>query len=66
MPELDNLIKAMDCEEYKESVCKNCPYGYQKWDDHGDYPYWTCDEERLREDATGYLKLYQHLINEKG
>lgn len=62
IPNLDNLIKALECEEWRPSVCKQCIYGFL--DDHGDYPIWTCDEERKNKEALFYLKLYRYLIEE--
>ena len=63
IPDLNNLIAAMECDGKYE--CENCPYGYQYWDDHYDYPSWACDENRMFYYALFYLKLYQHLINEE-
>lgn len=64
-PNLDNLIKAIECDAWTFNKCKECPYNYQHWDDSGDYGFWCCDEERKWNDALFYLKLYQHLINWK-
>lgn len=63
MPNLDNLIKALECDEWRPNVCQLCEYGYL--DDHGDYPYWTCYEERKINEALFFLKLYQYLIKEQ-
>ena len=65
IPSLDNLINAMKCEEWKDSVCKECPYGYQFYDDHGDTYFWTCNSNKIDKDALFYLGLYQFLIKEK-
>lgn len=65
IPNLNNLIKAIECAEYKETICKQCPYNYQYFDEHGDYSFWTCDEEKIKEHSLFYLKLYQYLIKEK-
>ena len=62
---LDNLIKAMECEGQFKNKCRNCPYDYQYWDDSSDYPNWWCNENKILEDALFYLKLYQYLIKEK-
>lgn len=64
IPNLDNLIKAIECEGWVGKDCKDCPYHYQIWDDHGDHPYWGHDEIKVEKDALFYLKLYQHLIEE--
>lgn len=63
VPNLDNLIKALECEEWRPSICKRCTYGFL--DDHGDTPIWACNEEKIKEESLFYLKLYQHLINWK-
>ena len=60
---LNNVIKALECDEWRPSVCKLCEYGYL--DDHGDSPTWTCNEERKINEALFFLKLYQHLIKEQ-
>ena len=62
IPELDNLIKAMQCEGWLKSQCEHCPLNYQKLDDCGDHPFWWCDEDKILENALFYLKIYQHLI----
>ena len=64
IPNLDNLIKAIECEGFWKDKCKHCPYNYQHWDDNGDQGFWTCDENKLWEHTLFYLKLYQHLIKE--
>lgn len=63
IPNLNDVIKALECEEWKSSVCKKCIYGLL--DDHGDYPIWTCNEDKKINEALFYLKLYQKLIKEK-
>lgn len=65
IPNLDNLIKAIECEEWKPSICEYCQYNYQYLDDSGDHAFWFCDEEKKINDALFYLKLYQHLIKEQ-
>ena len=64
IPNLDNLIKALECDLWPKQ-CEHCPYGYQKWDDNGDYPDWWCDDIRKDEEVLFYLKLFQHLIKEQ-
>lgn len=63
IPKLNNLITALECEDWRPSVCEHCEYGFL--DDHGDYPIWSCNETRLREESLFYLKLYQYLIEEQ-
>ena len=63
VPNLDNLIKALECKEWRPSICKQCTYGFL--DDHGDTPIWACNEEKIKEESLFYLKLYQHLIHWK-
>ena len=63
VPNLDNLIKALECKEWRSSICKQCPYGFL--DDHGDTPILACNGEKIKEESLFYLKLYQHLINWK-
>lgn len=63
IPRLNDVIKALECEEWRPSVCKKCMYGFL--DDHGDNPTWSCDEIRIHEETLFWLKLYQHLINEE-
>lgn len=64
IPDLDNLIKAIECDAWSEPHCEHCPYGYGYLDTSGDHFFWTCKEEKKWEDALFYLKLYQHLIQE--
>lgn len=63
IPKLNNIIKALDCDEWRPSVCKNCLYGY--YDTSGDSPIWKCNEEQIKAEALFYLKLYQYLIKEE-
>lgn len=63
IPDLEQVIRAFTCQEWRSSICKKCDYKF--WDDHGDYPDWACDEERIKEEVLFYLKLYQYLIKEK-
>ena len=63
IPNLNNLIKAIECEEWRPSVCKRCEYGY--YDDNGDNGIWTCNENKKIEETLFYLKLIKHLIEEK-
>ncbi len=63
IPELSQVINALECEEWRPSVCKSCIYGYLN--DHGDTPTWTCDEERIKQEALFYLKIYQYLIKQQ-
>jgi len=64
IPDLDNLIKALECDLWPKQ-CENCPYGYNYWDDSGDYGFWWCDDSRKSDESLFYLKLYQHLIKEQ-
>ena len=65
IPNLDNLIKAIECDGYLKNQCEHCPYNYQIYDTSGDSYFWWCDENKLWEHALFYLKLYQYLIKEK-
>lgn len=65
IPDLDNLIKALECGEWRPNVCEHCQYGYQWLNDLGDNEFWDCSESKLLDDALFYLKLYQHLIKEQ-
>lgn len=65
IPDLDNLITAIQCEGYFKNQCEKCPYNYQMLDDSGDNAFWWCDENKLWEHTLFYLKLYQHLIEEQ-
>lgn len=65
IPNLDNLINAMLCDDWIHSKCEHCPYGYQYWDDRGDSAFWFCDEEKIRNDSLFYLQLYKYLIEEQ-
>lgn len=56
MTDLDKLIHAIECTNLTSSVCKDCPYGYQKYDDSSDYSFWWHDDERVLSDALTYLK----------
>ena len=63
MPDLDTLIKVIECPGHAHN-CSKCPYGYSYYDDNGDYGFWTCDTMRVEEESLFFLKLYQHLIKE--
>ena len=68
IPDLNKLIKAIECEEWKSSVCSKCEYSYI--DDSGDHPIQdhpiqSCNEEKIKEETLFYLKLYQYLIEGK-
>ena len=63
IPELSQVIRAFECEEWRPSACKTCAYGYL--DDHGDTPIWACDEIRIHEEVLFYLKIYQYLIEQQ-
>lgn len=65
IPDLDNLINAIECQDWHPSNCKNCPYNYQIFDDVGDCSFWTCDEGKISRNTLFYLKLYQYLIQEE-
>lgn len=65
IPDLDNLIKAIECDKWTGPYCENCPYNYGHLDTSGDHYFWTCNEEKKWEDALFYLKLYQYLIKEQ-
>ena len=64
MPDLKTLIAVIECPGHSHN-CKKCPYGYGFYDDNGDYGFWTCDMMRVEEESLFFLKLYQHLIEEK-
>ena len=64
IPNLDNLLAAMQCERCYQNQCEYCPYGYGYFDDSGDNSFWWCNEEKIMEDAFFFLKIYQHLIEE--
>ena len=63
IPDLNNLINAIECNNWDESKCEKCPYNYQYLDCSGDYPFWSCSEEKLRTDTLFFLKLYRYLID---
>lgn len=65
IPDLNNLIKAIECDSWVHGGCEYCPYNYQYLDDRGDTTNWFCDEEQVMEDSLFYLKLYQKLIEEQ-
>ena len=65
IPNLDNVINALQCEGCFKHQCEHCPYGYSHLDDRGDNSFWWCNEEKVLEDALFYLKLYQYLIKEQ-
>lgn len=60
MPNLDNLIHAIECENWNPSQCEHCPYGYQYWDESGDHSFWFHDEEKMLNDALFFLKQINH------
>lgn len=64
MPDLDTLIKVIQCNKWP-SQCQHCPYGYQYWDDSGDNGFWWCDENRVYKETIFFLSLYQKLIKEQ-
>lgn len=68
MQDLDNVIKAFECfnNPHEYGHCYKCIYGYEYFDDSGDGPgSWRCDEEKLENDMYSWLKIYQHLIEDK-
>ena len=65
IPNLDNLINAIQCEGCYKHKCEHCPYGYGYLDTTGDNSFWWCDEGKIMTDALFYLQIYQHLIKEK-
>ena len=64
IPNLDNLIKSLECDTWESKKCMQCPYNYQHLDDSGDTSFWRCDDDKQLEDILFYLKLYQYLINQ--
>lgn len=65
IPNLDNIIAALECDNWAPHHCQHCPYDYQFWDDSRDTAYYTCNQDTIIEDALFYLKLYQYLIKEQ-
>ena len=65
IPNLDNLIDALKCDNWAPRHCQNCPFGYSYLDESGDTSFWTCDEEKKLEDSLFYLSVYQYLIKEQ-
>ncbi len=69
MQELNNVIAAYECfavDAYITDKCQNCPFNYQYFDDSGDGPgMWRCNEEKLENDMYQWLKIYQHLVEDK-
>ena len=67
IPNLETLIKVIHCwyGPYQgPNQCKNCPYGYQYYDDTGDTGFWTCDEERTTKETLFFLELYYMVVKE--
>lgn len=60
MNKLENLIAAIKCPEYEQTVCKNCPYDYQVYlkDDSTNKWYYDCDRVKMLDDALNYLESY--------
>lgn len=69
MQDLNNVIKAFECfatDEYISNRCEYCLYNYNYFDDSGDGPgNWRCDEEKLENDMYSWLKIYQHLMEDR-
>lgn len=68
IPKLDDVIEAYECLNGPYPLshsCKECSLGYGYLDDSGDSYSWLCNEEKWEQHAYFYLKLYQHLIEEK-
>lgn len=69
IPELNNLIKAIECNKAQNNTfdcdCQHCQFGYNYVDDISDVQFYACDEVRLFDDALHYLKLYQYLAEGK-
>ena len=61
IPNLDNLIAAVQCEGWVQHQCEHCPYGYGYLDDSGDNAIWWCNEAKIMEDSLFFLQLYKHL-----
>lgn len=64
IPNLDNLIHAIECKNWHPSECEHCPYGYQHWDDSGDHGFWFHDDEKVLEDALYFLKQIKDSTDE--
>lgn len=74
MSKCDRILWAHECYEEgnaKEEQCEKCPYGYGKWDDSGDHPFWNCDSDKLHNDmalllrnAQAYLSTVMVLLEE--
>ena len=65
MTKLEKLIAAIQCPEYSNKVCMNCPYDYQielEDEDRPRHTYYDCDRVTMLDDALIYLKAY---ANEK-
>ena len=66
LDKLDNLIHAIECENWHPLKCEHCPYGYQYWDDSGDHGFWFHNDEKVLEDTLYYLKfLKENLVTQK-
>ena len=69
MKNLDTVIAAYECfnnNNFYQSNCDSCPYGYNYLDERGDgRPFWCCNEEELTNDMYTWLKIYQHLTEEQ-
>ena len=64
IPNLDNLINAIDCYWNTFDRCEKCPSGFNYLDDSGDYAFWSCDQWKMTEETLFFLKLYKYLVEE--
>ena len=66
MNNLDRLIAAIQCPEWKQSVCKACPYDYQiELTDEENRPrhsYYDCNRVKMLDDALFYLEELKRRI----
>lgn len=65
MTKLEKLIAAIECPEWKQQVCRSCPYDYQiELTDEEDRPrhsYYDCDRIQMLDDALIYLKKIKEM-----
>ena len=61
MISLEKIIAAVECsnEYLPGDGCKYCPYGYEYLDDRGDNSFWSCDTDRILNDAIALLKAQE-------
>ena len=63
---ISNILRAYECsEDFYKHDCKNCPYGFQHYDDSGDNAYWTCNFDLISQRMYQWLAIFNHIAEDE-